>query len=287
MDLITSPVELRAWVAEMRSTRRTIALVPTMGALHEGHLSLIDVARDLADVVVVSAFVNPLQFEDKSDFDRYPLTIEADETMCRERRVDVLYRPDPEAMYPRGFSTSIHIERLSEILEGASRPGHFDGVATVVAKLLVSAEPDVAVFGSKDFQQVALVRRMVTDLGFSVRIVSAPTVREHDGLAMSSRNVRLSDSGRIAARSIPRGLEAALAEFSSGRTDPAVLEATVRSRLVSNSLVSVDYVHVVDPVTLAPVVSAEPGHVVLVAAIVDGVRLIDNAELGTTLFQFR
>lgn len=280
MDVITSSEGLREFVAARRSEGGSIGFVPTMGALHHGHLSLIDVAHENADLVVVSAFVNPLQFDKAEDFDRYPDTRRADEEMCRQRGVQVLYRPNVAEMYPSGFATNVHVGGLSSILEGASRPGHFDGVATVVAKLFNTVDPDVAVFGAKDFQQVAVIRRMVTDLGFRVRIIVAPTVRESDGLAMSSRNVRLDAEARGAATQLSKGLFAARAAFQSGTTNSNTLVDLVADHIGASPLVTADYVHIVDPYTLQPVDIAGPDDVVLVAAIVGGIRLIDNLVLG-------
>lgn len=280
MDVITSAEALRTFIASRRQQGDSIGFVPTMGALHHGHLSLIDVAHENADLVVVSAFVNPLQFENSKDFDLYPQTQLADEEMCKERGVRVLYRPTPSEMYPAGFATNIHVAGLSSILEGASRPGHFDGVATVVAKLFATVDPDVAVFGAKDFQQVAVIRRMVKDLGFRVRVVVAPTVRESDGLAMSSRNVRLDTEARRAATHLSKGLFAARAGFRTGTTNPGKLVELVTDLIGASSLVEIDYVHIVDPYSLQPVEEAGPDDVVLVAAIVGGVRLIDNLVLG-------
>lgn len=280
MELLTSPEDLRSFVLDHRINGRTIGFVPTMGALHRGHISLIDIAFENADVVVVSAFVNPLQFDDPNDFDRYPQTQSADEEICRSQSVHALYRPTQSAMYPQGFSTTVSVSHLSGILEGASRPGHFDGVATVVAKLFNAADPDVAVFGAKDFQQVAVIRRMAVDLGFRVRIIVAPTVRESDGLALSSRNVRLGDQARAAAVGLSRGLRAAQRAFDTGTKDPALLIEAVTQQACVSPLVAIDYVHVVDPYDLVPVGSADPDDVVLIAAHVDGVRLIDNVVLG-------
>jgi pantoate--beta-alanine ligase len=281
VDLITSPDVLQTFVLDQRRHGNTVGLVPTMGALHRGHLSLIDIARRHADIVIVSTFVNPLQFENRRDFDLYPLTQSADEEMCQANGVHVLYRPTPEVMYPSGFSTTVHVAGLSDILEGASRPGHFDGVATVVTKLLTAADPDIAVFGAKDFQQVAVIRRMVSDLGFRVRIIVAPTVREDDGLAMSSRNVRLDSEARSAARGLHRGLHAACEAFATGTTDAAILRNVVIAKVSSSPLVNVDYVHIVDPYSLDIVSEAGPDDVVLIAAVVGGVRLIDNVVLGS------
>lgn len=283
MEILVSPESLTSLVATQRRDGRSIGFVPTMGALHAGHLSLIDIARSRCDFVIVSAFVNPLQFENRSDFEGYPQTQDADERMCSNRGVDVLYRPTPEAMYPAGFSTSIHVSCLSDVYEGASRPGHFDGVATVVAKLLTASHPDVAVFGAKDFQQVAVVRRMVADLGLDVEIIAAPIVRESDGLAMSSRNVRLGSKARRSASALSRSLRAAQNAFLSGTTRSDELVALVTNHASMSPLVVVDYVAVVDPYTLSPVVESGPDDVVLIAAIVDGVRLIDNVVLGNVL----
>jgi pantoate--beta-alanine ligase len=280
VDVITSSEALRDFVSSKRMEGDTVGFVPTMGALHRGHLSLIDLAHRHADIVIVSAFVNPLQFDNAEDFDRYPETRHADEEMCRQRGVQVLYRPNAAEMYPNGFATSVHVDRLSSILEGASRPGHFDGVATVVAKLFNTVDPDVAVFGAKDFQQVAVIRRMALDLGFRVRIVVAPTVRENDGLAMSSRNVRLDAEARRAAAQLSKGLFAARAAFRTGTTNPDVLLDLVAGHIGATQLVTVDYVHIVDPYDLEPVEEAGPDDVLLVAAVVGGVRLIDNLVLG-------
>lgn len=280
MDVITSSETLRDFVSSRRMEGDSIGFVPTMGALHRGHLSLVDLAQCHADIVIVSAFVNPLQFEKAEDFDRYPQTRHADEELCRQRGVQVLYRPDAAEMYPNGFATSVHVDRLSSILEGASRPGHFDGVATIVAKLLVTVDPDVAVFGAKDFQQVAVIRRMAMDLGFRVRIVVAPTVRESDGLAMSSRNIRLDNEARRAATRLSKGLFAAQEAFRTGTTNPGALIDLVTRHMRTTPLVSVDYVHIVDPFSLDRVEVAGPDDVVLVAALVGGVRLIDNLVLG-------
>ena len=280
MDVITSSEVLGSYVASRRRQGETIGFVPTMGALHRGHLSLIELARTHADIVIVSTFVNPLQFDNAEDFDRYPETQPADEEMCRQRGVHVLYRPTLSEMYPNGFATNVHVEGLSSILEGASRPGHFDGVATVVAKLFNNVDPDVAVFGAKDFQQVAVIRRMAMDLGFRIRIIVAPTVREIDGLAMSSRNVRLDVEARRAATGLSKGLFAARTDFRAGTTSARTLVELVVGHMGTSPLVTVDYVQIVDPYDLKPVEDAGPDDVAVVAAIVGGVRLIDNLVLG-------
>lgn len=280
MDVITSSEVLGSYVASRRKQGETIGFVPTMGALHRGHLSLIEIARTHADIVIVSTFVNPLQFDNAEDFDRYPETQPADEEMCRQRGVHVLYRPTLSEMYPNGFATNVHVEGLSSILEGASRPGHFDGVTTVVAKLFNNVDPDVAIFGAKDFQQVAVIRRMARDLGFRIRIIVAPTVREIDGLAMSSRNVRLDIEARRAATGLSKGLFAARTAFRAGTTSARTLVDLVVGHMRTSPLVTVDYVQIVDPYDLKPVEDAGPDDVAVVAAIVGGVRLIDNLVLG-------
>ncbi|MFM8858090.1 MAG: pantoate--beta-alanine ligase [Actinomycetota bacterium] len=278
--MITSSEALRDVVTSNRSQGRTIGFVPTMGALHRGHLSLIDIAHHHADIVIVSAFVNPLQFDNAEDFDRYPETRHADEDLCRQQQVQILYRPNAAEMYPSGFATSVRVDGLSAILEGASRPGHFDGVATVVAKLFNTVDPDIAVFGAKDFQQIAVIRTMVKDLGFRVRIIVAPTVRESDGLAMSSRNVRLDIEARRAATGLSKGLFAARTAFRAGTTSARTLVDLVVGHMRSSPLVTVDYVQIVDPYNLKPVEVAGRDDVAVVAAIVGGVRLIDNLALG-------
>lgn len=280
MDVITSSEVLGSYVASRRKQGETIGFVPTMGALHRGHLSLIEIARTHADIVIVSTFVNPLQFDNAEDFDRYPETQPADEEMCRQRGVHVLYRPTLSEMYPNGFATNVHVEGLSSILEGASRPGHFDGVTTVVAKLFNNVDPDVAIFGAKDFQQVAVIRRMARDLGFRIRIIVAPTVREIDGLAMSSRNVRLDIEARRAATGLSKGLFAARTAFRAGTTSARTLVDLVVGHMGASPIVTVDYVQIVDPYDLKPVEDAGPDDVAVVAAIVGGVRLIDNLVLG-------
>lgn len=280
MDLITSPDELHSIVAGHRRHGRSIALVPTMGALHSGHLSLIELARSRADVVVVSIFVNPLQFEDPRDFERYPRCESDDDHMCAEQGVDIVFRPEPSLLYPPGFATTVDVSGVTQTLEGSSRPGHFRGVATVVAKLFIAADPDLAVFGAKDYQQVAVIRRLTEDLGFAIDILVAPTVRESDGLAMSSRNVRLDSESRRAAAKLFQSLQAAQEACATGTTDSASLIESVIDHLRTSPLIEIDYVQIVDPHTLSPSAHAGPDDVLLVAAVVGGVRLIDNVVLG-------
>ncbi|NUW43715.1 pantoate--beta-alanine ligase [Nonomuraea rhodomycinica] len=253
-----------------------VALVPTMGALHEGHRSLMREARTRAERVVVSIFVNPLQFGPGEDFSRYPRTFDADLEVCRAEGVDVVFAPSAEAMYGPDRQVSVSSGAMGEVVEGASRPGHFDGVLTVVLKLFNLVQPHVAVFGQKDAQQLALIRRMVRDLDVPVEIVGAPTVREPDGLALSSRNRYLSGAERGSALALSRSLRAGAAESAPSRilaAARAVLDAAA-------SEISLDYVVLVDPATFTPVDEAYTGEAVLaVAARVGSTRLIDNMVL--------
>ena len=206
MDLLEDPAAAQRWSGLHRKAGQRIGLVPTMGALHDGHLHLVDVARSRAAVVVVSIFVNPIQFNQRADFDQYPRPIEDDRRRCEEAGVDALYVPTAATMYPAGFQTHVDPGPLGEPMEGTFRPGHFRGVTTVVTKLFLAVRPDVAIFGEKDHQQLAIIRRMTLDLDFGIEIVGVPTVREHDGVAMSSRNRRLSPEERVAARCVPAAL---------------------------------------------------------------------------------
>ena len=268
----------------MRATRasgRSIGFVPTMGALHEGHLSLVRRAREECGFVVVSIFVNPLQFAPHEDFTRYPRRPERDAPLLATAGADALYLPDAAAFYPSDFSTTVSVGAVTEGGEGAARPGHFAGVATVVAKLLLQVGPDAAYFGRKDLQQVAVVRRLVRDLDFPVRIVVAPTVREEDGLALSSRNAYLSADERRLAAHFPRVLFAASARAARGNADAPRLEADARRELESAGL-AVDYVEVVDPDTMRRLPRAEAGAAIAAAVRVGRTRLIDNVVVGET-----
>jgi len=273
--------ELGAWRAFGEATRadaRTLGLVPTMGALHAGHLSLIRAAKDRGDVVVATIFVNPRQFNDAGDLAHYPRSLDADRMTAAAAGVDVLVVPALEEMwpqYPRDTLTSVHVAGLGDVLEGASRPGHFAGVASVVAKLFNVTGPCRAYFGLKDFQQVAVVRQMVRDLAMPVELVECPIVRDLDGLALSSRNVRLSASARERALALSR----AIAAVASAPASASSHRATLRSVLEDAGL-EVAYADVVDPVTLASLGDAERGEGrALVAATVEGVRLIDNGPV--------
>ncbi len=272
MRTVTTVAELRAALAPARAAGHAVALVPTMGALHDGHLALVRRARELAGEVVVSLFVNPTQFEDPADLARYPRDAEADAALLRAEGVDVLYAPPAAEVYPPGFATRVVVSGITEVLEGAHRgPAHFDGIATIVLKLLNAARPDVVLFGQKDAQQVLVVRRMVSDLDMPVEVEVVPTVREPDGLALSSRNARLSPSERERARALPEALRAATAA-----PDLPAAERAARAALAARD-VQPEYLVFVDPDALTPL--ADPGEeaLVAVAACVGPVRLIDNA----------
>ena len=278
--LVTRTVaELRAALAQARREDKSIGFVPTMGALHAGHFALVDAARRDCDLVVVSIFVNPTQFGPGEDFERYPRPLQRDLAGCEEHRVDVVFVPDAQEMYPQGFDTEVRVRGLSEILEGAHRPGHFTGVCTIVLKLLNCVRPHRAYFGQKDYQQLVVVRKMVRDLNLLVDIVAVPTVRDADGLALSSRNVYLSPEERARALAIPRGLRAAAQAWEAGERKPESLCRLVRGELDKAALV-VDYVAAVHPNTLEQAPEGCRQCVVLVAARVGSTRLIDNLILS-------
>lgn len=286
--LIDTPPSMRRWSADAGRSGRSIALVPTMGALHDGHLALVETAHRHADVVVVSIFVNPLQFGERADFDHYPRPIDDDLAACRSAGVDAVYAPTAAVMYPPGFETRVRAGALAEVMEGASRPGHFDGVVTVVTKLFAAVRPAIAVFGEKDYQQLAIVRRLSADLDLGVEIVGCPTVREPDGLALSSRNRRLDAGERAAARCIPVALAAAVQAAAAARGDDPVVGRVVDAAAAvvrSEPLAELDYVTVFDASSLEPIERLDdarrrPGTTrVAIAARVGPVRLIDNVDL--------
>jgi len=253
-----------------------IAFVPTMGALHEGHLTLVERAKDLADRVVVSIFVNPLQFNDPTDLERYPRQEDSDLAKLEAAGCDLVWLPTPADLYPQGFATTISVAGISGRWEGEHRPGHFDGVATVVAKLLISVVPTVALFGEKDFQQLAVIRRMTMDLGLGTRIVGVPTVRDDDGLALSSRNALLSEDERARAVALPNGLNEAAEAIRSGGSVGHALDAA-KARLADAGFAKVDYVALVDEASLEPLSERGSGAARLIAAATIGsTRLIDN-----------
>jgi pantoate--beta-alanine ligase len=271
---------MRQWQSIQRRTGRAIALVPTMGYLHEGHLSLIRQARLLADAVVVSIFVNPTQFGPNEDYSRYPRDFDRDEKRCRETGAEVVFYPEAADIYPPGHSVYVIEENLSRGLCGTARPGHFRGVTTVVTILLNVVQPDIAVFGEKDAQQLRIIRRMVRDLHIPVKIISGPIAREPDGLAMSSRNVRLTPEERRQAASLHAALTAAAAAFNAGEHDPERLTGSVRSFLIQYApLGEVDYIELVDDETLEPVKKIDRKALLALAVNFPSARLIDNHAL--------
>jgi len=275
----TTERELRHAVAKWRAAGQRIGFVPTMGALHAGHLSLLEVARQHASRVVVSVFVNPTQFGPGEDFARYPRTPEADAALLAAAGCDLLFRPGTEVLYPAGSSTRVRVAGPAQGLEGELRPGHFEGVATVVAALLGLVRPDVAVFGEKDAQQLAVVRALVRDLHFGIEVVAAPTVREPDGLAMSSRNAYLSAAERRAAPALHRALEAARAAVAAGERNAAALTALMARTLAAEPLLRLEYAAVVAADSFRPLERLEGEIVLPVAARLGATRLIDNIRL--------
>ena len=275
MQIIRRLDELAPALAELRSGGEKIALVPTMGALHAGHIALIAEARRRANRVVATIFVNPMQFGAGEDLDRYPRQEAADAAMLEAASCDLLWLPAVADIYPEGFATNIHVAGLSERWEGEARPGHFDGVATVVAKLLLTVRPDVAFFGEKDFQQLAVIRRMAADLNLGVEIVGMSTVRDADGLALSSRNAYLSMDDRKRALALPRALEAARQTILSGGPVAAALVAA-RQSIGDAGFSSTDYIALVDASSLEPVENPHGTMRLIAAATIGGTRLIDN-----------
>jgi pantoate--beta-alanine ligase len=279
MRTIHNPREMQRLVEEYRRAGRSVGLVPTMGALHEGHLSLIRRCRAENDVAIMTLFVNPIQFNRKDDLDRYPRDLERDSRMARETGVDIIFAPGMAQMYPEGFATYITVEGITDRWEAASRPGHFRGVATVCAKLFTICRPHRAYFGQKDYQQSLVVRRMVSDLNLDLEIILLPTVREADGLAVSSRNVLLNPEERREATVLSRALMEAQTAVRAGERDGSRLASAIEARIRTAPLAVVDYVGVCDPYTLEPLSEITGRAVAVVAASFGATRLIDNAIL--------
>ncbi len=282
MQTIRQLESLRETIASLRGAGARIALVPTMGALHAGHIALIEAAKLVADTVVASIFVNPLQFAPGEDLVRYPRRELQDARMLADAGCALLWMPGVDDMYPAGFASSISVGGVSEGLDGATRPGHFDGVATVVAKLFNQVGPNIALFGEKDFQQLAVIRRMVTDLNLPIEIVGVPTQRDDDGLALSSRNMYLAPEDRARAIALPRALGVAARVISQGG-DAASAVATARDALLAGGFDSVDYVELVDAETLAPLPDPARPRRLLAAARIAGTRLIDNIAVDVAV----
>ncbi|MCX5892720.1 MAG: pantoate--beta-alanine ligase [Deltaproteobacteria bacterium] len=283
MEISSDPREVRDRVAEWRGSGLKIALVPTMGYFHRGHLSLMEYGRTVGDRLVVSLFVNPTQFGPHEDLDRYPRDLEKDAALAREVGVDVLYTPTAAAMYPPGYQTYVEVEQLSQGLCGASRPGHFRGVATVVLKLFNQVQPDIAVFGEKDYQQLAVIKRMVADLDLPVEVVGRPIVREADGLALSSRNTYLNEAERAAALCLYRSLIAARELVASGAKNRDNILEAVRQMITSTPYTRIDYLALVDPATLREVETINGEARLLMAVWVGNTRLLDNTLLAESL----
>ena len=279
-EVFREPAAMRARAEDLRRDGRKIAVVPTMGALHEGHLQLVRHARARADVVILTIFVNPTQFGPKEDLSRYPRDEAGDLAKARPAGIDLAFCPSAEAMYPAGSQTFIEVRELQQPMCGASRPGHFAGVATVVSKLFHITRPHLAVFGEKDYQQLAIIRRMVRDLDFGIEIQGVPIVREADGLALSSRNAYLSPEQRLAALSLSRGLAAAEAAVKAGERDAQKLVAIARAPIEAESLARIDYVELRDADELTTIDRMEKRAVLALAVFVGTTRLIDNRVLG-------
>lgn len=281
MQIVREIQALRAAVAGLREGERRVALVPTMGALHAGHMALVEEGLARADAVVATIFVNPTQFGPNEDLAAYPRREAADARMLEEAGCALLWAPDAATMYPQGFATSIRVSGVTDGLDGAARPGHFDGVATVVAKLFLQARPDIALFGEKDYQQLAMIRRMAADLDFGIEIVGVPTRRDADGLALSSRNAYLTPAERAAAVALPRALEEAAQAIGAGTPSARAL-ARAKERLAEAGFGPVDYVSLCDATTLEPIETLDREARLLAAARLGAARLIDNIALSPT-----
>jgi pantoate--beta-alanine ligase len=279
MKIINTPAEMQRMAQALRRAGKRIGFVPTMGYLHAGHLSLVQIARENADSVVASIFVNPAQFGPNEDLSKYPRDFERDEKLCREAGVDLLFYPTPENMYLSGHSIWVDESSLSGVLCGASRPGHFRGVCTVVAKLLNIVLPDSMVLGEKDAQQLRVLRRMVRDLNFPVEVISGPTVREIDGLAMSSRNKYLTPAERKEAVCLFQSLETAKALFAAGERCAGKIKAAMCG-VIGKTSGRIDYIELVDNETLQPIETVEKQALIALAVKFSGARLIDNSVLS-------
>ncbi|MFH0786476.1 MAG: pantoate--beta-alanine ligase [Pseudomonadota bacterium] len=279
MKIIKDINEMQTRSEEFRQAGQKIALVPTMGALHEGHLSLMDYGREKADILVVSIFVNPIQFGPKEDFEKYPRDLEGDRKMTEKRGVDIIFSPDVKDFYSQVFQTYVTVDQVTQNLCGASRPGHFRGVTTVVCKLFHIVKPHLAIFGQKDYQQVCAIQQMVEDLNMDVEVIGRPTVREPDGLAMSSRNVYLSPEERVSARSLSRALKEAQTLFQKGERKTDVLLNHILKFIKQQSDIRIDYVKICHPGTLEEITVIEGKGVLALAVWCGATRLIDNCLL--------
>lgn len=283
MKIITTIDEMQQTSLSLKRAGKSIAFVPTMGYLHEGHASLLREGRSRGDILVLSIFVNPIQFGQNEDLGRYPRDMERDCRLASECGVDFVFAPDAPGMYPPGFQTSINVRELSQPLCGASRPGHFDGVATVVTKLFNIVQPDVALFGCKDYQQLAVIRRMTADLSLPVQVVGMPIVREPDGLAMSSRNAYLSPAERQSALCLSRAIRQVRERYAGGEHSASTLLAAAREMILAEPAAVIDYLELRDSVSLATVDLVSDTTLLALAVKIGTTRLIDNTVLGEEL----
>ncbi len=283
MEIINRRARMASLARKLRRENKTVGFVPTMGALHEGHLRLVEEARQMCDIVIVSIFINPAQFNDPKDLDKYPRDLTNDAALLTEYQVDYIFAPEMQEIYGENFSTFVYVENLTENLEGASRPGHFRGVATVVTILFNTIRPDFAFFGQKDAQQVAVIKRLTQDLGFDTEIVVVKTVREESGLAMSSRNARLSSEERQKASIIFQALREAKLAAKEGERNAVKIAEIVREKIEIEPLARIDYVAVVDNETLEPIKKIGEDAVLIAVAVRFGnTRLIDNTVISRT-----
>ncbi len=281
MEIINRRQRMASLARKLRRENKTIGFVPTMGALHEGHLTLVKEARQMSDIVIVSIFVNPTQFNQQNDFDKYPRDLTVDAALLADYQVDYIFAPETNEIYGEHFSTYVYVENLTETLEGASRPGHFRGVATVVTILFNTIRPDFAFFGQKDAQQAAVIKRLTQDLGFDTEIVSMPIIREESGLAMSSRNARLNEDERQRASIIYKSLYGAKKAVKNGERNALKISEIVRQILETEPLARIDYIAVVNNESLEPVEKITDNEVLLAVAVKFGdIRLIDNVILN-------
>lgn len=280
MEIIETVEDMQARAEELRLAGKVLALVPTMGFLHEGHLELMRVGRKQADILMISIFVNPTQFGPNEDYEKYPRDTEGDLAKARSVGVDIVYFPNAGEMYPEGHQTNVSVQKVTKHLCGLSRPGHFDGVTTVVAKLFNATKPHLAIFGQKDYQQLTVISRMVQDLNMDIQIVGIPTVREPDGLAMSSRNSYLNPEERKSALCLKKSLDLAEVLFRQGETNAETIKKSIEELVLSHPHTRIDYINICDPTTLEDIETLKGETLLALAVMVGKTRLIDNAVIG-------
>jgi pantoate--beta-alanine ligase len=283
MQIIEKTSQMQEISRRERAAGHSIAFVPTMGFLHDGHIALLKEGRERADVLILSIFVNPTQFGPQEDFSKYPRDMEGDLKKAGEDGTDIVFAPPVSEMYTEGAQTTVRVEKIPEHLCGLSRPGHFEGVTTVVAKLFNITKPDIAIFGKKDFQQLAVIRRMVSDLNMDIEIIGMPTVREEDGLAMSSRNKYLNQDERRSALCLKKSIDTAEAMIKDGERDPERIKASIRGLILSYPFTEIDYISLCDPLTLDEVRTITEKTLLALAVKVGKTRLIDNCEIESVI----